>query len=121
MRSSLKDDLNEIAMGSRRKKPSIWAIAGIFAAAIVLGYLLLFTPPDDVLSQTQPNSASSRAKWPMVAYDISAGDLDKMCNGGVDYSKVEDKVVKLCPRGGTVTLKLIAGGKPKPVGLSTAR
>src|SRR6202000_275269 len=109
----MRDDLNEIAMGGRRKKPSIWAIAGIFAAAIVLGYLLLFTPPDDVLSQTQPNSAFSRAKWPMVAYDISSDDLDKMCNGGVDYSKVEDKVVKLCLRGGPVPLKLIAGGKPK--------
>ena len=58
---------------------------------------------------------------PMVAYDLSAGDLDKMCRAGVDYSKVEDEVVKLCPRGGTVKLKLIAGGKPKPVGSPTPR
>jgi hypothetical protein len=58
----MKDDLNEVAMCGRKPKPSIWAIAGIFAAAIVLGYLLLYTPPLGVLSETQPNSASSSAK-----------------------------------------------------------
>jgi hypothetical protein len=52
---------------------------------------------------------------PMVAFNVSADALDKMCDGNVDYSKVEDKVVKVCPRDGTVTLKLTLGytfGKP---------
>jgi hypothetical protein len=61
------------------------------------------------------NSKGTLFNMPMVAYDVSAADLDKMCEGGVDYSKVEDKVVKICPRDGTVTLKLTLGytfGKP---------
>lgn len=52
---------------------------------------------------------------PMVAFDVSADELDKMCDGNVDYTKVEDKVVRICPRDGTVTLKLTLGytfGKP---------
>lgn len=52
---------------------------------------------------------------PMVAFNVSANTLDKMCDGDVDYSKVEDKVVKICPRDGTVTLKLTLSytfGKP---------
>ena len=52
---------------------------------------------------------------PMVAFNVSADELNKMCDGNVDYSKVEDKVVRICPRDGTVTLKLTLGytfGKP---------
>ncbi|NLS07562.1 hypothetical protein HGP14_30275 [Rhizobium sp. P32RR-XVIII] len=52
---------------------------------------------------------------PMVAFDVSADELDKMCDGNLNYGKVEDKVVKICPRDGTVTLKLTLGytfGKP---------
>lgn len=52
---------------------------------------------------------------PMVAFNVSASVLNKMCDGNVDYSKVEDKVVRICPRDGTVTLKLTLGytfGRP---------
>ena len=44
------------------------------------------------------NSKGTLFNMPMVAYDVSAADLDKMCEGGVDYSKVEDKVVKIWDR-----------------------
>ena len=52
---------------------------------------------------------------PMVAFNVSADELNKMCDGNVDYARVEDKVAKICPRDGTVTLKLTLGytfGKP---------
>jgi hypothetical protein len=45
---------------------------------------------------------------PMVAFNVSAADID-FCNGNPDYSKVHDKVVKICPKTQTVTLKLFAG------------
>ncbi len=52
---------------------------------------------------------------PMVAFKVPADELNKMCDGNVDYWKVEDKVVRICPRDGTETLKLTLGytfGKP---------
>jgi hypothetical protein len=52
---------------------------------------------------------------PMVAFNVSAETLNKMCDGNADHRVVEDKVVKICPRDGTVTLKLTLGytfGKP---------
>ena len=61
------------------------------------------------------NSKGTLFNMPMVAFNVSADELDKMCEGTVDYSKVEDKVVKICPRDGTVTLRLTLGytfGKP---------
>jgi hypothetical protein len=61
------------------------------------------------------NGKDALFNMPMVAFNVSEGDLNKMCDGNVDYSKVEDKVVKICPRDGTVTLKLTLGytfGKP---------
>ena len=45
---------------------------------------------------------------PMIAFDVSAKDLD-FCDGNPDYHKVHDKVVKICPKTQTVTLKLFAG------------
>ena len=45
---------------------------------------------------------------PMVAFDVDAKDID-FCNGAPDYSKVHDKVVSICPKTQTVTLKLFAG------------
>lgn len=36
-------------------------------------------------------------------------ELNAMCDGAVDYSKVHDKVVAICPRDETVTLKLTLG------------
>ena len=61
------------------------------------------------------NAKNALFNMPMVAFNVSDDDLNKMCDGNVDYSKVEDKVVKICPRDGTVTLKLTLGytfGKP---------
>jgi hypothetical protein len=52
---------------------------------------------------------------PMMAFNVSEDDLNEMCDGNVDHSKIEDKVVKICPRDGTVTLELTLGytfGKP---------
>jgi hypothetical protein len=61
------------------------------------------------------NAKNALFNMPMVAFNVSADELNKMCDGNVDYSKVEDKVLKICPRDGTVTLKLTLGytfGKP---------
>ncbi len=61
------------------------------------------------------NAKSAIFNMPMVAFNVSADELDKMCDGNVDYSKVQDKVAKICPRDGTVTLNLTLGytfGKP---------
>lgn len=45
---------------------------------------------------------------PMVAYDVSAEEID-FCDGGVDHSLVHDKVVSICPEEQTVTLELTPG------------
>ena len=45
---------------------------------------------------------------PVIAFDVSDKELD-FCDGAPDYSKVHDKVVKICPKTQTVTLKLFAG------------
>ena len=61
------------------------------------------------------NGKDALFNMPMVAFNVSEDDLNKMCVGNVVYSKVEDKVVKICPREGAVTLKLTLGytfGKP---------
>jgi len=61
------------------------------------------------------NAKSAVFNMPMVAFNASADELNKMCDGKVDYTKVEDKVVRICPRDGTVTLNLTLGytfGKP---------
>lgn len=39
----------------------------------------------------------------------SVAQLDAMCDGAVDHSKVHDKVVAICPRDGYVTMKLTLG------------
>ena len=49
------------------------------------------------------NAKNALFNMPMVAFNVSEDDLNKMCDGNVDYSKVEDKAVKICPRDGTVT------------------
>jgi len=61
------------------------------------------------------NAKSAVFNMPMVAFDISAEELDAMCEGEVDHSRVHDKVVAICPREGTVTLQMTLGytfGKP---------
>lgn len=45
---------------------------------------------------------------PMVAFNVSADEID-FCEGEVDHSLVHDKVVRICPEEGTVTLDLTAG------------
>lgn len=45
---------------------------------------------------------------PMLAYNVSAEQLD-FCGGGVNHSIVHDKVVRICPEDGTVTLSLTSG------------
>jgi hypothetical protein len=46
---------------------------------------------------------------PMVAFNVDAATLDAMCDGAPDFSKVHDKVVSICPRDQTVTLRLTTG------------
>jgi hypothetical protein len=51
---------------------------------------------------------------PVVAYGVTEEELS-YCDGKPDYSKVHDKVFAICPRDGTVTLRLTSGfsfGKP---------
>lgn len=45
---------------------------------------------------------------PIVAYGVEAKDL-AFCDGNPDYSRVHDRVVKICASRQTVTLKLNAG------------
>jgi hypothetical protein len=45
---------------------------------------------------------------PIVAFDVNAKQIS-FCNGNPDYSLVHDKVVKICPEQGTVTIKLTQG------------
>ena len=45
---------------------------------------------------------------PIVAFDVDAAAIS-FCDGNPDYSLVHDKVVKICPEKGTVTLALISG------------
>lgn len=55
------------------------------------------------------NAKSAVFNMPMVAFDVRAEELDKMCDGKVDNGKVLDKVVAICPRDGTVTLAMTLG------------
>ena len=45
---------------------------------------------------------------PIVAFNVGASQIS-FCNGNPDYGIVHDKVVKICPENGTVTLKLTSG------------
>mgnify|MGYP005847385645 CR=1 FL=1 len=52
---------------------------------------------------------------PMLAFDVSAEQLNAYCDGNADHSVVHDKVVAICPRDRTVTLAMTLGftfGKP---------
>ena len=44
----------------------------------------------------------------MVAFDVDSSQIS-FCDGNPDYSLVHDKVVRICPEQGTVTLNLTAG------------
>jgi hypothetical protein len=46
---------------------------------------------------------------PIVAFDVTADQLNAFCDSAPDYSLVHDKVVSICPRAQTVTLALTPG------------
>lgn len=46
---------------------------------------------------------------PIVAFGTEAEVLNAFCNGDADYSLVHDKVVSICPKEQTVTLRLTSG------------
>lgn len=51
---------------------------------------------------------------PIVAFNVEASHID-FCGGNPDYSRVHDKVVRICPKTQTVTLQLTEGlsfGRP---------
>ena len=52
---------------------------------------------------------------PMLAFNVSADELNKYCDGNANKDVVHDKVVSICPRDGWVTLAMTIGytfGKP---------
>ncbi|HXV88271.1 MAG TPA: hypothetical protein VD710_04155 [Nitrososphaeraceae archaeon] len=55
------------------------------------------------------NAADHVYNAPIVASNVGESELDAFCDGNPDYSIVHDKVVKICPKEGTVTLSLTAG------------
>ena len=46
---------------------------------------------------------------PVVAYDVSAEQLNEYCDSSADHSITHDKVVYICPEEATVTLTLTSG------------
>lgn len=54
------------------------------------------------------NSGGNIYNAPVIASNVSAKEIS-FCDGNPDYSKVHDKVVKICPEKGTVTLKQSTG------------
>jgi len=46
---------------------------------------------------------------PVLAFDVSAEDLNAFCDAAPDKARVHDKVVSICPRDGTVTLQTTIG------------
>ncbi len=61
------------------------------------------------------NGKNAVFNMPMVSFNTTEDELNAMCDGNVDHSKVHDKVVAICPRDETVTLQMTLGytfGKP---------
>jgi hypothetical protein len=46
---------------------------------------------------------------PVVAYDAEEETLNQFCDGDVNHDIVHDKVTAICPRDGTVTLRMTLG------------
>ncbi|MGQ7249082.1 DUF7482 domain-containing protein [Halomonas sp. V046] len=68
----------------------------------------------DYSPMVQVEGMSAIFNMPMVSM-ASEDELNAMCDGEMDYSKVHDKVVNICPEKGTVTMQLTLGytfGKP---------
>lgn len=55
------------------------------------------------------NSSKSVILNAPVMSQASEAELNAMCNGNVDHSKVHDKVLAICPRDETVTLSMTLG------------
>jgi hypothetical protein len=56
------------------------------------------------------NAANHIYNAPVVASNVDAKTLNAFCNGNqLDYSMIHDKVVKICPKDNTVTIKLTPG------------
>ena len=54
------------------------------------------------------NAGNQIYNAPMIAFDVEEEDID-FCSGDVDHSLVHDKVTRICPSEGTVTLELTTG------------
>lgn len=46
---------------------------------------------------------------PVVSFGTTEDELDAFCDGNPDYSKVHDRVARICPDEGTVTIRLVPG------------
>jgi hypothetical protein len=54
------------------------------------------------------NAGGNIYNAPIVAFGVNASEIN-FCNGNPDYSLVHDKVVRICPSEGTVTIRLTSG------------
>jgi hypothetical protein len=54
------------------------------------------------------NSGRNIYNAPIVAFGANASEIN-FCDGNPDYSLVHDKVVRICPTEGTVTIRLTSG------------
>lgn len=55
------------------------------------------------------NSGGHIFNAPVVAFDVAGAALDRFCDGDPDHDLVHDKVARICPRDGTVTMQLTGG------------
>jgi hypothetical protein len=54
------------------------------------------------------NAGGNIYNAPIVAFDVNASEIN-FCDGNPDYSLVHDKVLRICPSEGTVTIRLTSG------------
>jgi hypothetical protein len=54
------------------------------------------------------NAGGNIYNAPIVAFDVNASEIN-FCDGNPDFSLVHDKVVRICPSEGTVTIRLTSG------------
>jgi hypothetical protein len=55
------------------------------------------------------NAGNAIYNAPTVAFDVDRATLDKFCDSDVDHKLVHDRAVRICPRDGTVTMKMSMG------------
>lgn len=79
-----------------------------------------YFPPDDVTpgaigdDDYSPlvrieNAGGHIYNAPIIAFGVEEKTLNAYCDGNADHDVVHDKVMRICPRDGTVTLELTAG------------